>query len=152
MNLSLSPLQMAHQRMLVGALAYCHRLEGSPNSEALLSIWLTFEDSGGVRIATAKDGVSIQCDTCDLTPADMGEYGKLAVADVGSMLPWANCIDQKLTAVSQLVMEYSVIGVDMLFGNSRVYVFNWGDNLYVHTDLKLSILHDVQIKHVKVLS
>jgi hypothetical protein len=124
-------LETAHLigRVVAEASAQVHVHGDADNG--LLWLRLDFDDGTGVRFGSASDGQSLRVDDQRLQSDDMVEYGRSEVRAFTGL-----ATGEALREVVQLVdRDDLTFGVLLGTATSRLFVFNWGDELHAESRL-----------------
>lgn len=107
------------------------QLESPTSGESLLFVRLDFTDGTGVRFGSASDGHSLRLDAETLIGYDMAEAGRSEVRRLDQ--PSAQ---ERLEEVVPLVDRHGMMfGLLLTTATTRLFVFNWGDELYAGSRL-----------------
>ena len=101
------------------------------SDDTLLFVRLDFTDGTGVRFGTASDGQSLCLDAETLNSYDMAELGRVDVRPLEKL----STQERLEEAVPLIDGDGLTFGVLLTTATSRVFVFNWGDELYAEPQL-----------------
>jgi hypothetical protein len=103
---------------------------GQDDSESLMRIGLHFGDGNLLTLACSPDGQSLQAELGDFKDYDMREYGHVEVRELKAL--HGSTIDAAIPLVDE---DHLTFGVLLRVHDRDLFVFNWGDDLYVEKAL-----------------
>jgi len=103
---------------------------------ALQRIELVLANGSVFTFRCASDGQSLAVDNVEITPIDLGEYGRIAIRgdhEICEVLAPGSIIESSVPLIDHDGIE---IGIRLATGSGdAVHIYNWGDDLYALHDL-----------------
>jgi hypothetical protein len=123
-------------KRLTSAVGTFHVYEGIVSIDPI-AIWLGFDGERPYRFAGASDGWHLVVDDAGPTEIDMQESGAIRLRDLSATPIFARAMNRRVLR-GWLILSPSpkdVIGVRLDFDVSTMRILNWGDEIYVASEL-----------------
>jgi hypothetical protein len=123
-------------KRLTSAVGTFHVYKGSASADPI-AVWLGFDGERPYRFAGASDGWHLIVDDADPKEIDMQESGVIRPRDLSTMPTFARAMNRRVLH-GWLILSPSpkdVIGVRLDFDVSTMRILNWGDEIYVASEL-----------------